>query len=252
MIMSLVRRSLLMLRGWLAAVLEPAPDPRRAFAEADERHRMLLARVRHALVTLSGAKLRLESRAADLRGRLRGMETEAHEALVAGREDLARLVLERRWAAERSLGAVEGEVRELQQEEQRLALVEQRLGTQIEAFRARQEVIAARHSAAEAQVRLSEAFTGVSGELADLGLTLDQVEQRTERLESRAAALDRLVDTGLLEAPGSGTGALDRQLGELDRARAIEAHLDELKRRAGGMDRPRPDASNPARRGEPP
>ena len=231
---SFVRRSVLMFRGLLATILEPAPDPRRAFAEADERHRMLLARVRHALGAISGARLRLESRAADLRGRLIGMETEATESLRAGREDLARLVLERRYAAARALEGVDVEVRDLEREEQRLALVEQRLGTQIETFRARQDVIAARHSAAEAQVQLSEALTGVSGELADLGLTLDQVEQRTERLESRAAALDLLVDTGHLEPPASRAGALDSQLGVLDRARAIEAEIDALKRRMKG------------------
>lgn len=239
--MSLVRRSMLMFHGWLAAVLEPAPDPRRAFAAADERHRMLLTRVRHALGAISGARLRLESRAADLRGRLVGMETEAAESLSAGREDLARLVLERRHAAARALGAVEVEARDLQQEEQRLALVDQRLGTQIETFRARQDVIAARHSAAEAQVRLSEALTGVSGELADLGLTLDQVEQRTERLESRAAALDRLVDAGLLEAPGSEAGVLGRQLGELDRARVVKGQIERLKRRLKGTDLGEPE-----------
>lgn len=249
--MSLVRRSMLMIHGWLAAVLEPAPDPRRAFAAADERHRMLLARVRHALGAISGARLRLESRGADLRGRLVGMETEAAEPLAAGREDLARLVLERRYAAARALEAVEMEVRDLEQEEQRLALVDQRLGTQIETFRARQDVIAARHSAAEAQVRLSEALTGVSGDLADLGLTLDQVEQRTEQLESRAAALDRLVDTGLLEAPESGAGVVGRQLGELDRARAIGGQMEALKRRLEGADRDGPEDSRSEKWKEP-
>ena len=246
--MRLVRRSVLMFRGWLAAVLEPAPDPRRAFVEADQRHRQLLARVRHALATLSAAKLRLQSRAADLRGRLLGMEAEAQEALVSGREDVARLVLERRYAAARSLEAVEAEARDLEREEQRLALVDQRLGTQIEAFRARREVIAARHSAAEAQVRLAEAFTGVSGELGDLGFTLDQVEQRTERLESRAAALDRLVDSGLLDAPGAGAAGIDRQLAEMDRARVIEEQIDALKRKIEGVERNRRDECGERRR----
>jgi phage shock protein A len=238
-IMSLMRRSALMLRSWFAAVLEPALDPRRAFAEADQRHRLLLARVRHALATLSCAKLRLQSRAADLRGRVQGMEAEAQEALASGRENMSRLVLERRYAAARSLEAIEAEVRDLEREEQRLATVDQRLGTQIEAFRARQEVMAARHSAAEAQVRLTEAFTGVSGELGDLGLTLDQVEERTQRLENRAAALDHLVDSGLLDAPGSGAGGIDRQLAEMDRPRAIQEQIEALKRRMEGVERGR-------------
>jgi phage shock protein A len=79
-------------------------------------------------------------------------------------------------------------------------MVEQRLSTQIEAFIARQEVIRARYSAAEAQVRINEAVTGVSEDFADLAAALQRAEEKTEGMQARAIAINRLVQEGDLEA----------------------------------------------------
>ena len=86
-------------------------------------------------------------------------------------------------------------------------MVEQRLSTQIEAFAARQEVIRARYSAAEAQVRINEAVTGVSEDFADLSAALQRAEEKTQSMQARAIAIDRLVKEGVLEAVAGTTSA---------------------------------------------
>ena len=93
-------------------------------------------------------------------------------------EDLARLALRRRLVAAAELRTLEQHVCELQHKEQTLALDEQRLATQLEAFEARVKLIAASYSAAEAQVRIGDAFDGVSTEMSDLSRALAQVEQQ--------------------------------------------------------------------------
>ena len=130
------------------------------------------------------------------------------------------------------LQTLEAQVQEVEQEEQRLTLVEQRLATHIEAFHARQEVIAARYSAAEAQVRINEQLSGVTQELADLGVALERAEQKAEYMQARASAIDQLVDAGILDVPGlPGGDAAERQLSQLDAGQAVEAQLAAMKAR---------------------
>ena len=102
---------------------------------------------------------------------------------------------------------------------------------QIEAFFSHQEVIAARYSTAEAHVWVHEVLGGVSEELANLGQALEQAEQRTEYMQARASAIDRLVKAGILEMPGHSTSNAQPQRlgGERDSA-VVEEQLVDIKR----------------------
>jgi len=220
---NVLRRLSFTLKRGLDALLEPAADPRQTFADAYVRQRELLAKVKQARLENATARARLENRAQPLRERLPRLEERARQALGAGREDLARSALQQRQAAQTELRVLESHVAEVQKEGGRLALVEQRLSTQIEAFRAKQEVIAARYSAAEAQVRLTEAFHGLSDEWADLGATLEQAEARAETLLARASAMDQLAAENVL------TPNADLSLAALDFDEEVEAQLRVMK-----------------------
>jgi phage shock protein A len=218
------------LSGGLRAWLAPAADPRQAFATSYQRQRELLRSVRQVLAAVGASRGRLEGRMRDARARLPQLEQQARRDLAAGREDLARLALQRRQASLGELAALEGQVREVEDVEQRLALVERRLATHIEALSSRQEVAAARSSAAAAQVRLQEQLAGISDELADLGAALERAEHQAEQMEARASALDQLVDSGILATPGRpAVDAVERQLDQLAAAQALEAQLAALR-----------------------
>ncbi|MCH7574976.1 MAG: PspA/IM30 family protein [Candidatus Marinimicrobia bacterium] len=225
----LLRRFSLLLKVWLKAIMAPAEDPRQS--STYERQRELLAKVQKALIDIAETKSRLETKTVEVRKKLPRLKKRALAALTDGREDLARLVLQRRQIAVVELQTLEEQVQEIEQEEQRLSLTEQRLATQIEAFYARLEVIMARYSAAEAQVRINEALSGVSEELADLGRALEVAEQKTDHMQARASAIDRLVEEGILEVPTAHTSSdVERQLAQIDVAQDVEEQLAALKR----------------------
>jgi phage shock protein A len=199
----MLRRLHTLVKIWLKDLLAPAQDPREAFAYSYERQRELLLRVQEALRHVRSAKSRLSSKIAELRAKLPVLQEQARRSLVKGNEDAARAALERRALAGNELQSLEIQLQEIELEEQRLSLVESRVSSQIEAFLARQEVIQARYSAAEAQVKIREALTGMSDELADLSNALVETEQKTEKMQARAFAIDRLVREGSLESPSS-------------------------------------------------
>lgn len=218
------------LKTWWGAFLAPAEDPRKIYADAYGRQYELLSRVRQALAEVGGAKGRLEAKTVEVRAKLAQLENQARDDLRAGQEGLARLAVQRYEVGMVEIRALEEQIQDVEREERRLAVVEQRLSTQLEAFRAREEVLAARYSAAEAQVQIKEALGGISQELSDLGNALEQAEEKTERMQARATALDRLVEAGVLPSPEIPTAEpLEGPLAQVDVAAAVEAHLAALK-----------------------
>jgi phage shock protein A len=217
------------LKKGLGTLLAPAEDPRQTYAQTCERQRALLARVQQALVDISAAKKRLEAKAAEVRIRMPQMEEQARQWLRDGREDRARLALQRFELVASELQRLEAHLWEIEQEEHRLQLTEQRLSANIEAFYTRLEFIAARYSAAEAQVEINEALTGVSEELSELGLAMERAERKSEYMQARAAAIDRLVEENILELPGSTSAPAETQLAPPDLEGNVERHLLALK-----------------------
>jgi phage shock protein A len=185
------------------ALMSPAEDPRQTYESTFDKQRALLNHVRKALAEVAKAKSRLEEKASTTRAKLPELETLARQALLDGREDLARLRLQRRRLAQIQLKSLNQQLLEIEREEHRLSLAEQRLTDQLAAFQTRQELLAARYSAAEAQVHIGEALTGVSEELAGLNQAMAAAEQKSAQMEARAAAIDRLVDDGMLELPAA-------------------------------------------------
>ena len=191
------------LKQGLNTLMAPAEDPRETYLNSFDRQRVLLARVQKALMAIGQAKERLQAKAAEVSGKLPHFEDMARHSLQAGREDMARLSLQRYQLVKSELNQLNAHLREIEQEETRLWLTEQRLSNQIEAFYTRLEFAAARYSAAETQVQIGEAMNGVSEELAELGRAMEQVERKSEFMQARAAAIDELVDHNILEAPGA-------------------------------------------------
>lgn len=190
-----------------AAALAAAVDPREVHLTSHQKQRALLEQVAGAIREVIAARGRLEASAEGVRAKLPDLEEQARSELRAGRKNMARLALQRRQVAQIELQTLETQLSEVEREEIALSMVEQRLSAQIEAFTARQEIIRARYSAAEAQVRINEAVTGVSEDFADLAAALQRADEKTQSMQARAIAIDRLVREGDLEAIASTSNA---------------------------------------------
>ena len=232
---------LLQLAVWLNQILAPAEDPRQTFASTYQRQRDLLVKVQKVLVGIARSKAYLHTRMAMVKGKLPQLEAQARQALTDHREDLARLALYRHQVAATELRLLERQAREVEQEEQYLSLTEQRLSTQIEAFFTREEIVSARFGVAEAEVRVNEALSGVSRELADLGAALKMAEEKAEYMQARASAIDSLIEEGILELPALPGGEL-LHISQLEIAQAVEKRLDSLKREINGDNPPSSEA----------
>jgi len=236
---SLLPRLVSSIRSLTRALLAPAEDPRQRRASPLEREVELLARVKRGIVQIQASKRRLELQAQQMRGKLAEWEDLARHHLLAGRDDLARQALRSFQTILRECQALDQQIAGLEREEKVLTGGQQRLAAKMEALRSRQEATSARYAASEAQLLIGEALSGLSGELGDLSLSLERAEQKTEEMQSRAAAIDELVESGTLDDLSRPTSdAVQRELDKLGAAQLIEKKLEAMKReleRAGGL-----------------
>lgn len=226
--MGLISQMLATIRAKMSALLESAEDPATALDYSYQRQLKLLQDVKRGIVEVTTSRRRLDLQAQKSREQLEKLDGQARLALEKGREDLARLALQRKQAAQSQLNDLENQISGLQAEQQKLQEAESRLRVKVESFRTRKETIKAQYSAAEAQVRIGEATTGLSEEMADIGLSIQRAEEKTEKMRARALAIDELVEVGLLE-DHIGGDRLDRELAQLSSGNDVDRELAALK-----------------------
>jgi len=215
-----------------SSAMDRAEDPRQVLDYAYTQQQLLLVKLRQGLVEVATSKQQLERQSKKLASRVPQLEDQAKRALGAGRDDLARIALERKRSAAVELEGLSAQIAEVGAEEKRLAGQERSLQVRIEEFRTHRDVVSARYSAAEAEVKVKEALSGVSGELAELGMAVGRAEEKADRLQSRAKALDSLVDIGALEPVGGGD-YVENELKRLTSGAEIDDELERLKAEIG-------------------
>ena len=219
------------------ALLDRSEDPAETLDYAYERQLEQLHKVKRGIVEVVTSKRRLEMQAAKLESNEAKLTDQAQRAIQAGREDLARIALQRKQLVVTQADGLRQQIQALEHDQERLALTEQKLAAKVENFRTRKEVIKAQYSAAEAQTRISETVSGLSEEMADVSLLVERAEERTESLQARALAIDELVDTGVLEdSTGASSDLVERELNKLSAEGGVDEELAMLKRQLEDKD----------------
>ncbi len=233
--MGLLSRMSTIFKSKMSKALDKAEDPRETLDYSYEKQLELLQKVKRGIVEVTTSKKRLELQAQKIRDDANHLDDQARRSLAAGREDLARVVLQRKATATEQLQGLQTQIDNLSAEQQRLTDAESRLSAKIEAFRTRKEVIKATYTAAEAQVRIGEAVSGISEEMADVGMAIDRAENKTAQLQARAVAIDELVHTGVLADPtlGGGASEVDRELARITTTSRVDDDLARLKAELG-------------------
>jgi phage shock protein A len=220
----------------ISKLLDKAEDPAETLDYSYQKQLEQLQNVKKGIADVVTAKKRLQAQEATSQASIVKLDTQARQALAAGKEDLARTALERKNVAQTELQTLDQQVQDLEKQQQQLTDSEQKLRQKIEAFRTKKEVIKAQYSAAEAQVRISEAATGVGEQMADVGLAMQRAVDKTDQMKARADAVQELEAAGTfddLTALGPGQDDIDRQLAQLSSTSEVDDDLAKMKAELG-------------------
>jgi phage shock protein A len=206
-------------------------EPRETLDYSYQQQLELLQKVRRGVADVATSRKRLELQLNQLQQSADKLTRQAQDSLAAGREDLAREALQRKAGVQSQIDDLQVQYASLQSEEEKLTGAAQRLQAKVDAFRTRKETIKATYTAAEAQTRISEAFTGISEEMGDVGLAIQRAEDKTEQMKARAGAIDELMASGALDDMVTGSSRDDIQA-ELDRigaSNSVDRELEQMK-----------------------
>lgn len=218
------------LRSKTSKGLDKVEDPRELLDNSYDQMVKMLQQVRQGLAEVATAKKRIELQGQELGARYARLAGQAQEAMDQGREDLARIALERRVLLENQVATLRTQFDALQRQTAGLQSKERHLAERVSAFQIEKETIKATYTASQAQVRVNEALGGIGSQMNDVSDSLDRARERVAQMRARAAATDELLASGamrdLTEAPDAD---LERQLAALATDADVERQLQSMR-----------------------
>jgi phage shock protein A len=236
------------LKAKFSKLLDRAENPSETLDYSYEEQLRQLQNVKRGIADVATAKKRLELQYTTMQQQVDKLDGQARDALKANREDLAREALTRKAAIQGQLDGIMQQGQQLEAQQQKLVEGEKALSARVEQFRTQKEVIKAQYSAAEAQVKIGEAASGISDNMADVGLAIERAKDKTQQMQARAAAVEELTAAGALQDYTSTDDDIDRELKQIQQSGQVDDELVKLKAElgAGGEKKELPGATESA------
>jgi phage shock protein A len=227
--LGLTNRFTTLLKQKVNTLLDKYEDPKEALDYSYQNQIETMNKLRRSIAEVVTAKTRLQMQKTKLVENIRTLDEESRRAIEQDREDLAKLALERKNANMLQLQNLDKQIIDIQTQQDKLEQTEKRLSAKVEEFRSKKEVIKAEYTAADAQVRIKENLTGISEEMADVGVAMNKAEDKTEQMKAKAKALDEMIDSGVLTDYTSDKDDVEAELEKMTVKSSVDQELAKLK-----------------------
>ncbi len=209
--------------------LDRAENPNETLDLSYEKMLEQLTQVRKALVEVAASRKRLELQEQQLQHSVDHLQDQAQQAVIAGREDLAREALARKAQAQQQIDGMEPQHQQLQEQQEHLERTLDALQQRVNAFRTQKETLKAQYTAASAVSNVNESVAGISSSISDSGAALQRAQDKIAQMQAHAGALDELLESGVLEDVGGNTDDIQHELDQLGASSQVENELAALK-----------------------
>src|ERR1035437_1490809 len=183
--MSLFQRAHDILAAKTNKALDAAEKPDEMLDLSYEQMLDQITKVRQALVTIAASRRRIELQEQQLQHSVDHLQDQAKAAL-----------------AQAQIDGREPQHQQLGEEEQKMEQTLQVLQDRVNKFRTQKETLKAQYTAASAMTSVNESVAGISTTLGDSGAALQRAQDKIATMQSRAGALDELLQSGVLEDVG--------------------------------------------------
>jgi phage shock protein A len=218
-----------LLKQKVNSLLDKYEDPKEALDYSYQKQVETLNKLRRGVAEVITAKKRLEMQKTRLWENVRTLDIQSRSAIDQDREDLAKLALEKKNANILQIQDLDKQITDMQIQQDKLEQTEKRLSAKVEEFRSKKEVIKAQYTAADAQVHIKENVTGISEEMASVGMAMNRAEDKTEKMKAKAQALDEMIDSGVLTDYTSNKDDIESELEKTTIKNSVEEELVKLR-----------------------
>ncbi len=218
--------------------LQKAEDPAQVFNYSYTKQLEQLQQLRQGLVTIVQNEKHIEMLEAQVEAQQTRLQTQAMQAMQQNREDLARMALQRKEALAAQVEAYKQQLEQLAAQHQKIEMLVRQAEQRIETFGVQKNMVEAQYQAAQASVHINEVATGLSKESSDMNLAMQRAQEKVLQMQSRADAIDALLDSGSLGDQGLLSGGqatdLDHQLAQISSEHNVDAELEAMRHQISG------------------
>jgi phage shock protein A len=194
-------------------------------SQLEDNRRELLG----SLVDVMAAQHSLIEEHGQVEGNIHRLEGQARAAMQAGRDDLARMALERKQALLVRLPVLESHIENLGTQVDALRQARVMLDQKISQLKVKKEELNGMYESTRSQLRVQEALAGISFDLVDVSSTIQRTEERIQAMRSRIAAIQHLRLDDIIPGMVGDEAGLERQLMEMRRRELVEEELRSLR-----------------------
>lgn len=227
--MSLFKHASEILQGKVNHFLNNAEDPAETLDLSYEKMITNLQETKRHLADVVTEKVSLESQMAQAQKAADKADADAKMALGANREDLARAELAEKQSELQKLVSLKEAHDAVAAQSQKLQDYEQKLQDHIEQFRTQKEVTKSEMMAAKAEVQAGESLSGIGNGMDDAGEAMRRAQDRTAQMESKATAMDGLIESGALSDPLDTRSQTDKEMDKVRASSGVDEDLARLK-----------------------
>ena len=218
--------------------LQKAEDPAQVFNYSYTKQLEQLQQLRQSLVVIVQNEKHIEMLDAQVEAQANRLQDQSLQAMQQGREDLARLALQRKEALLTQVAGYKAQLEQLAAQHQKIELLVQQVEQRVSTFGTQKEMVEAQYQAAQAAVHVGEVATGISKESTEMNLAMQRAQDKVLQMQSRATAIDALLDSGTLSDQGLLTGGnatdLDHQLAKITSEHNVEEELAAMRQQISG------------------
>lgn len=225
--MSLITRFVNVVKAKFNKFLSTQEDPieqlEYAYTQMEEKRKS----VKESVVDVMSQRKKLESKRDGLQEEVEAHNQDAKECMKAGREDLARVALEKKkskMAAVEGLEEQIGQMETLEEDMQdQLTEIENRLNE----LKTEKEVLKARYQGAEAVEAVNESLTENLGDYS-IEDAVGDVEEEIQDMEARASAINEFNENE--------NESIEEQIDSVTTGSSVDAELDTLRSEIGEVE----------------
>jgi phage shock protein A len=182
----------------LNSLLNGLEDPDKIMELSLDKQKEMSTKLKKAIVTIQTQIGNLDKQGKMLEKSIDDQDEKIKFFASQGNEDVGKRAVATKLEFVQQLTAIKADLETLRTEKGRLKKADEEVMNNIRSFAIKKETLKARRSAAEAKNYALESITGI-GDGGNVTRAVERAEDKNNELESKAAALDTLIDEGVLQ-----------------------------------------------------
>jgi phage shock protein A len=227
--MSIFSKAVDILQGKTNHLLNTLEDPNETLDLSYDKMVSALQESKRQLADVVAERISLDTQIATVTASITKADDNAKKAIQAGKDDLARQVLELKKQDTTKQTALQTTRDTLFANETKITDYCNKLQQRIESFKTQKEVLKAQTTAAAAQSHVMESLTGIDRSMGDVGDALQRAQDNASHAQAKASALESMLDSGTLQDPLDSRSSVDKQIDALNTTSTVDDELAKLK-----------------------